>query len=95
MPVALLSSQRALTAKVSPDSATQVPNMSSASVLDALMYACCDHIPPLRVNTYTAPDAERVLSAWLPPIPVAFPSSIMAPTATVLPSADSATLVPK
>ena len=33
----------------------EVPKVSARFVLEALMYACCDHILPFRTNTYTAP----------------------------------------
>src|SRR5438105_267044 len=58
------------------------------------MYACCDQDAPVRTNTYAAPDCAAELSEPSPSTPVAALSSPLAPTASVLPSLDSATLVP-
>ena len=82
--LALLDSSDAPTASVSPERARPRPNKSLASELEALMYACCDHVPSVRVNTYTAPLSSRLLSSWSPPIPVALLSSPLA-TANVSP----------
>jgi hypothetical protein len=64
MPVAALLSSIAPVASVLPsaDSATLEPSSSLPSVLDALTYACCDHVVPARANTYTAPALAALLS---------------------------------
>ena len=49
------------------------------------MYACCDHVAPLRTNTYTAPAVAAVSSDWFPFTPVAALPSDCAPTAIVSP----------
>jgi hypothetical protein len=46
-----LDSPGAPTARVSPDTETEVPNWSDESVLDALRYACWDQVAPSRTNT--------------------------------------------
>ena len=51
-------------------------------------------LPPSRSNTYAAPDCPKELSASLPSTPAALLSSRRAPTASVLPSIDTATVVP-
>src|SRR5439155_25122883 len=92
MPLAALSSLGAPTASVlpSPLHARATPNQSSLPVFDALINACCDHFPPVRVNTYAAPDDISVVSSsagasggWMP---VSMLSSSSAPAAAVLPS---------
>ena len=59
------------------------PNASSPFVFDALTYACCIHVAPERVKTYTAPERAAALFVWSPPMPVAFDDSPFAPTASV------------
>jgi hypothetical protein len=59
IPVVELPSPMAPTTIVSPLSATDVPKLSPTCVVptaDGFTYACCDHTPALRVNTYTAPE---------------------------------------
>ena len=97
-PRAELSSRVVLTASVLPSafSATKNPKLSYASVLEALMYACCAHgLPePARVKTYTAPESLAESSFWLPLTPFASLSSSGALTASVLPSRLTASVRP-
>src|ERR1043165_4543824 len=85
MLVASLSSSNAPTTTVSPDTATDQPNTSPASVLLALRYACCAQFVPVRTKTYAAPAEDMLLSLWLPLTPVALLLSNGAPTTTVSP----------
>src|SRR5262249_17916493 len=89
-PVAFESSVGAPTTSVdpSPASVTAKPNSSAACVLEALTYACCDHVVPVRVSTYTAPAHDAALLVWSPPTPVAADDSWGAPTASVDPSVE-------
>ena len=52
-------------------------------------------VPALRWKTYTAPLLTEALLAWSPLLPKALLSSPLAPTASVLPSADRLTEMPK
>src|SRR4029434_9674787 len=100
MPVALLSSSDAPMAATfpSPLNARREPNQSLKPVFDALRNACCDHVVPLRVNTYAAPAETSSFWSLSQPgglTPVALQSSSSDPTSSVLPSSLSATCTPK
>src|SRR5262245_50127494 len=92
MLVALLDSRNVPTTTVSPETATLHPNWSSASVFDALRYACWLQTPAFRTNTYAAPELIALLFDPSPFTPVALLSSPMAPTTAVSP--ETATLNP-
>src|SRR5688572_22591720 len=99
MPDAALSSVIALTASVRPsslrdnDHANWSPSLKLSAlaaafpVLEALMYACCAHVVPLRVKTYAAPACGIEWSSPLLLMPVDLLASPKADTANVLPSA--------
>src|SRR2546423_1373406 len=70
----------------SPDRSTQKPKRSRASVCSPFRAASCDHVDPAGVNTYPAPAFAAELSDWSPLTPRAFPASVEAPTAIMLPS---------
>ena len=69
---------------VSPLIATENPNSSLDRVDAVFRYACWLHVPPARVNTYTAPELVAP-SAGVDVVPVVALSSSGAPTTTVSP----------
>src|ERR1043165_2738771 len=76
------------------DNATLSPNCALAVAFDAFTYACCAHVAPTRVKMYAAPASRALLSASLPPMPVAALASLNAPTASVDPSPDKRRATP-
>src|SRR5438552_11577936 len=93
MPRAPLASPIAPTSAVSPETATEYPNWSPASVFEALRYACWLQFVPLRVKTYAAPAWVALMLLPSPLTPVALLFSWQAPTTTV--SAEAPTAQPK
>src|SRR5262245_26717800 len=96
MPPEAPSSFMALTASRLPSPAiATLPKLAPMLGFGAFRYACWDQVLPARVNTYTAPLPGRWLLDWSPLTPVAALASPGAPTASVLPSYDSESQVPK